>query len=159
MDPVDDPRPPDVLVQLRRTQHAVRSRLNVELAPTGLTTPQYTVLAELESRGGSSASELARAIGVTAQTMNVLVGGLEAYGLVARTEHPAHGRILVVKLTRQGRAALKRGRGLARAVEDRLLAGVAPADRDRLLDILKSIEARSLALEDSRPVAAEAAPV
>jgi DNA-binding MarR family transcriptional regulator len=139
----DVPAPRDFLVHLRRTQHAVRTLLDAELAPTGLTLPQYGVLAELQSRSGSSASELARALGVTAQTMNVLVGGLAASGLVDRSPHEAHGRIIRVHLTRQGRAALKRGLRLAQAVEERLLAGVTPADRDRLVDILKRIEARS----------------
>ncbi len=137
------PRPPDLLVHLRRTQHAVRTLLDSELAPTGLTLPQYAVLGELQWRSGSSASELARALGVTAQTMNVLVSGLETSGLVDRSPHEAHGRIIRVHLTRQGRAALKRGLRLARAVEERLLAGVPAADRDRLIDVLRRIETRS----------------
>jgi DNA-binding MarR family transcriptional regulator len=53
------------LVQLRRTQHAVRTRLDADLAETGLTTPQYTVLAALEREGELSASDLAREFGMT----------------------------------------------------------------------------------------------
>jgi DNA-binding MarR family transcriptional regulator len=76
---------PEFLIQLRRTQHAVRTRMDADLAPAGLTTPQYTVLAALEREGGLSASDLARELGMTAQTVNVLVKGLERGGLIRRS--------------------------------------------------------------------------
>jgi DNA-binding MarR family transcriptional regulator len=117
--------------------------MDEELGPTGLTMPQYAVLAELESRRAQSSSDLARAIGVTAQTMNVLVCALEASGLVDRTQHQSHGRILLVTLTRKGRLALKRGRRFALAIEERLLEGVTLDERDRLIDLLKRVEDRS----------------
>src|SRR4030081_393418 len=96
------PSEPDFLIQLRRTQHAVRTRLDADLAATGLTTPQYTVMAGLAREGGLSASDLAREAGLTAQTMNVLVRGLETLGLVRRVNHPEHGRILLANLTPAG---------------------------------------------------------
>ena len=106
MDGSDIPPQPDFLVQLRRTQHAVRNRLDADLASTGLTMPQYTVLAALDRRGDLSSSELARELGMTAQTVNVLVKGLETAGLLRRTRHPSHGRILLAELTATGRRAL-----------------------------------------------------
>lgn len=134
------PPQPDFLIQLRRTQHAVRNRLDADLEATGLTMPQYTVLAALEQAGELSASDLARELGMTAQTVNVLVTGLEAGGLVRRSRHPGHGRILLASLTEPGRRALKRGRVLALAVQDRLLADLTPSDRTTLMRWLKTIE-------------------
>jgi DNA-binding MarR family transcriptional regulator len=134
------PPQPDFLVQLRRTQHAVRTRLDADLAPTGLTTPQYTVLAALQRSGELSASDLAREFGMTAQTVNVLVKGLEACGLLRRFSHPDHGRILLASLTPAGRHALKRGRELALVVEDRFLSDLSSADRTTLMRCLKAIE-------------------
>ena len=131
---------PDFLIQLRRTQHAVRNRLDAALEATGLTLPQYTVLAALDRAGELSASGLARELGMTAQTLNVLVKGLEAAGLLRRTAHPDHGRILLARLTRRGRRALQRGRELALAIQDRLLAGLSPADRATLVGWLETIE-------------------
>jgi DNA-binding MarR family transcriptional regulator len=138
------PRQPDFLVQLRRTQHAVRTRLDADLAPTGLTTPQYAVLATLEREGRFSASDLAREFGMTAQTLNVLVRALEANGLLRRSRHPTHGRILLASLTAAGRRALERGRALGLAVEDRVLAGLSASDRQALLRLLQAIEQRSV---------------
>jgi DNA-binding MarR family transcriptional regulator len=134
------PPQPDFLIQLRRTQHAVRNRLDADLEATGLTMPQYTVLAALEQAGELSASDLARELGMTAQTVNVLVTGLEAGGLVRRSRHPGHGRILLASLTQPGLQALKRGRVLALAVQDRLLADLTPSDRTTLMRWLKTIE-------------------
>jgi DNA-binding MarR family transcriptional regulator len=137
------PSQPDFLIQLRRTQHAVRTRLDSDLATTGLTTPQYAVLAELERSGELSASDLAREFGMSAQTLNVLVKNLEASGLLRRSPHPAHGRILLATLTPAGRRALKGGLALALAVQDRVLAGLSASALRILMRHLKAIEQSS----------------
>jgi DNA-binding MarR family transcriptional regulator len=134
------PPQPDFLIQLRRAQHAVRVQLDSELAATGLTTPQYTVLAALEREGELSASDLAREFGMTAQTVNVLVTALEACGLVQRSRHPSHGRILLASLTAPGRRALKRGRLVALTVEERVLRRLTLRDRAKLVGLLKAVE-------------------
>ena len=134
------PSQPDFLIQLRRTQHAVRIRLDADLAATGLTTPQYTVLAALERAGELSASDLAREFGMTAQTVNVLVKALEACGFLRRSRHPDHGRILPASLTTAGRRALTRGRAVAIGVEDRVLSDLTAPGRRMLMRRLKAIE-------------------
>jgi DNA-binding MarR family transcriptional regulator len=137
------PPQPDFLVQLRRTQHAVRIRLDAVLDATGLTLPQYAVLETLRREGKFSASDLAREFGMSAQTLNVLVRALEANGLLRRSRHPTHGRILLASLTAAGRRALERGRALGLSVQDRVLAGLTAADRQTLLRLLQTIEQRS----------------
>lgn len=137
------PAQPDFLVQLRRTQHAVRTRLDADLAETGLTTPQYTVLSAIEREGALSASDLAREFGMTAQTVNVLVKSLEAGGYLRRSRHPTHGRILLTSLTAAGRRALKRGVTVALGVQDRVLSGLTASDCRRLRRLLNEIEQAS----------------
>jgi len=143
MDGSGIPPQPDFLVQLRRTQHAVRNRLDADLASTGLTMPQYTVLAALDRQGDLSSSDLARELGMTAQTVNVLVKGLETAGLLRRTRHPSHGRILLAELTVMGKRALTRGYAAGKAVQDRVLSGLTASDRALLLRHLKTIEKSS----------------
>jgi DNA-binding MarR family transcriptional regulator len=140
----DIPLQPDFLVQLRRTQHAVRNRLDADLAATGLTMPQYTVLAALDREGDLSSSDLARELGMTAQTVNVLVKSLETSRLVRRTRHPSHGRILLAELTVTGRRALVRGYAAGKEVQDRVLSGLTIRDRALLLRHLKTIEKSSM---------------
>jgi DNA-binding MarR family transcriptional regulator len=137
------PREPEFLVQLRQTQHAVRTLLDAGLAETGLTMPQYAVLAEIDRQGELSASDLAREFGMTAQTVNVLVQGLESSGLLRRDPHPTHGRILLASLTRAGRKALKQGIEVALGVQDQLLSCVPASERPKLLRQLKAIEKTS----------------
>jgi DNA-binding MarR family transcriptional regulator len=137
------PRQPEFLIQLRQTQHAVRTRLDESLAATGLTMPQYAVLAEIDQKGELSASDLAREIGMTAQTVNVLVQGLETSGLLTRSRHPTHGRILLANLTPAGRKALKHGLEVALGVQDQLISCVPASERPKLLRQLKSIEETS----------------
>src|SRR5258708_4554622 len=84
------PPQPDFLVQLRRTQHAVRTRLDADLGPTGLTTPQYAVLETLKREGKFSASDLALEFGMTAQTLNVLVKPPTPNALLPPTPHLTH---------------------------------------------------------------------
>jgi DNA-binding MarR family transcriptional regulator len=134
------PRQPEFLIQLRQTQHAVRTRLDQGLAATGLTMPQYAVLAEIDQKGELSSSDLAREIGMTAQTVNVLVQGLETSGLLTRSRHPTHGRILLANLTPAGRKALKHGVEVAQGVQDQLLSPVPASERPKLLRQLKAIE-------------------
>jgi DNA-binding MarR family transcriptional regulator len=144
MDRPDIPPQPDFLVQLRRTQHAVRNRLDADLAATGLTMPQYTVLAALDREGDLSSSDLARELGMTVQTVNVLVKGLENAGLLRRTRHPSHGRILLAELTATGKRALTRGYAAGKAVQDSVLSGLTGPDRALLLRHLKTIEQNSI---------------
>jgi DNA-binding MarR family transcriptional regulator len=137
------PRRPEFLIQLRQTEHAVRTRLDADLAATGLTTPQYAVLAAIERDGELSASELARDFGMSAQTLNVLVKALESSGLLRRDPHPTHGRILLATLTPAGNRALKRGLVVALRVERALLADLSASDRHSLISHLKAIEEKA----------------
>jgi DNA-binding MarR family transcriptional regulator len=121
----------------------VRTQLDTALGATGLTLPQYAVLETLRREGKFSASDLAREFGMTAQTLNVLVKALEANGLLRRSRHPTHGRILLASLTAAGRRALERGRALGLGVEDRVLADVTASDRQKLRHLLQAIEQRS----------------
>jgi DNA-binding MarR family transcriptional regulator len=134
------PPQPDFLIQLRQAQHAIRTRLDADLAATGLTTPQYAVLAEIDQQGELSASDLAREFGMTAQTVNVLVKGLETAGLLRRRAHPTHGRILLANLTVRGRRALKRGRAVCMGVQDRVLCDLSASERRTLMRHLKTIQ-------------------
>lgn len=135
------PPTPEFLSQLRRTYQSVRNRLDAALEGCGLTTPQIIALAQLESRGEVSSSDLAREDLVSAQSMNVLVTALEVRGLVERRRHPGHGRILLVGLTDAGRKALAEGRKQANELERKvrdelgedevagLLAGLAAVEK------------------------------
>ncbi len=124
--------------ELKRAQHALRKRLDGALRGIGLTTPQYAALSALGASPGLSGAELARRGFVTPQTMNAIIAGLEAAGLILRRPHPAHGRMLQAYLTEAGRDLLSRADREAEAVNRRMLAGLDQGERRQLLDALRS---------------------
>ena len=87
---------------LRQTIHAFDTAMENGLRSHGLTSPQFGALFVLAAEPGLSAADLARAMGTTPQSANVLVAGMIEIGLVERTPHPTHGRILEIYATDEG---------------------------------------------------------
>ena len=106
------------------------------MEPVGITTSQFAVLLSLKAEAGISSSELARRIEVSAQTMNAIVLKLLDGGLVARTPHPEHGRILEVELTARGEEIWRRGLTLVSKVERQMLAPFDAEERKALITLL-----------------------
>lgn len=121
---------------LKRAQQASRAAADEQLAALGLTAPQYLTLALIEENPGMSSAELARQAFVTPQTMNAIVLGLESRGLLSRSAHPVHGRILESRLTRSGRTLLERGRKVMVAVNERATAPLSAAELRTLRELL-----------------------
>jgi DNA-binding MarR family transcriptional regulator len=96
-------------------------------------------MALLQTTPGMSNAQLARQSLVTPQTMNVIVGRLEAAGLIVRAPHAAHGRILRAHLTALGEATLDGCLARAAAVEACLVGALQPADHPALLASLTRI--------------------
>lgn len=112
---------------LRQAQGAARQRLDAALASQGLTSPQFLLLNLLDAYPGASGADLARTAQLTPQTINLIVRKLEADGLLARSEHESHGRVLRLEVTTDGQARLKACKRLADGVEAELLALLDPA--------------------------------
>lgn len=121
--------------RLKRAQQSLRTAMDVALRPA-LTTAQYATLSALEDNVVSGA-ELARRCFVTPQTMNGILVGLEAAGLVERVPHPEHGRVIDTHLTGAGRKALRDGNRVVLAIEERMLRGLSPKKRHRLAESLQ----------------------
>jgi DNA-binding MarR family transcriptional regulator len=90
----------------------------------------------VEAQPDISSADLARRSEVTPQTMKDIVRCLERSGLVERRAHAAHGRILTLRLTAPGQAALQRCRALVDRVEERMLARFSAAERIAFIDLL-----------------------
>ena len=123
---------------LKRAQVALRAEMDERLARHGLTTPQYAALSALDSTSRLSNAELARRSFVTPQTMIRIVAGLEEKGLVTRSEHPSHGRILEATLTAEGRRAVRACHELVNDVERRMVNALSETERSTLARLLVS---------------------
>jgi DNA-binding MarR family transcriptional regulator len=130
---------------LKKAASALRAAMDAALRPVDLTVPQYACLELLGQRPGLSGSELARAVFVTRQSMNLVLHGLERRGLLTRPAVPGHGKALPTELTPAGRGQLRAASRAVRAVEDKMLAGLTPAAQRRLC---KDLSACAAALGD-----------
>lgn len=93
--------------QLRvNASRLVRTSGRSETLPPG----ESAVLATLDREGPQSIAQLAEQRGVRHQTAAKIVAQLEAAGLVAKRNHPDDARMVLVRLTRSGGAALRRDR-------------------------------------------------
>jgi DNA-binding MarR family transcriptional regulator len=115
---------------LKRAQQALRTAMDRSLAAHGLTTSQYAALAALEREPGLSNAELARRSFVTPQTMIQIVTLLEREGMLERSAGP--GRVLEARLTRTGAKRVAAAHVAVETIEARMVAGLSPAERDRL---------------------------
>lgn len=121
---------------LKKVQGGLRAEMDRALSERGLTTPQYAALTALERRAGASNAELARMSFVTPQTMIRVLQNLEDAGLIERTPHPSHGRVLQVRLTGSGRRLVATCHAVVDEIEARMLSPLSERQRDELARLL-----------------------
>ena len=93
---------------IKQTQHIIRQVMDKTLTDVALSTPQYVALSALSSEPGLSNAALARRCFVTPQTMHQILGGLGSRGLIERSPHPQHGRVVQVCVTETGKQLLRK---------------------------------------------------
>jgi DNA-binding MarR family transcriptional regulator len=116
---------------------AMRAAVRDAVGDLGLTPVQSTVLHLVADAPASSSAELARRTHVTPQTMHKLVTELEHRELLALRPRPGHGRIRDAHLTDRGRKLVAAADARARAIEDRMTAGLSRNQRQQLIDLLQ----------------------
>jgi DNA-binding MarR family transcriptional regulator len=126
---------------LKHMHQAYCASVDATLRELGLTTAQYAALGVLETAPGISNAALARACFVTPQTMNEIVQSLQAGGLVQRTAHPIHGRILQLDLTPLGQTHLGQAHQLIETVEERMVAGLGQEEQQQFVRWLQRCSA------------------
>lgn len=134
-----------------------------ELAPWGLTYPQYLVLVELWETEPATVRELGERLGLDSGTLSPLLGRLEKAGLVRRTRSTKDARSVQISLTPRGRELESELAGMSLHLA--LCAGIteeeAPGMLRRLHEITRQLEQDHPALapragERSEPVSISA---
>ncbi|GHF53404.1 DNA-binding MarR family transcriptional regulator [Amycolatopsis bartoniae] len=122
---------------VKQVQQAFHRACEERLRPLGLSMSQYAVLRALADVPGASSAELARRTFVTRQSLRDVLAGLRAAGLVNVASRPTSGRALPVTLTEDGRSLLVQAQEIVLDVDDRMTAGLAPAEVRRLVSLLE----------------------
>src|SRR5215472_5146378 len=109
--------------------------------PDGLSLTAAATLATLERSGPCRLTVLAAYEGVTQPAMTQLVDRLQGMSLLQRTQDPADGRVVQVRITGEGRALLARRRAVRAERVAELLMWLSPGEQALLTAALPAMEA------------------
>jgi DNA-binding MarR family transcriptional regulator len=130
---------------LYRVMAALRPQVAAELKPLGLGLPELVCLRILSKHPGLTGAELARGTHVSAQAVNQVLLGLEERGALTREAAAPAGRAMPARLTRRGKALLKRADAAARVADQRLLSRLTAEEQRRLKRLLHAAGSRAAA--------------
>ncbi|MFZ4406431.1 MAG: MarR family winged helix-turn-helix transcriptional regulator [Paracraurococcus sp.] len=141
-----EPRQPDLCncLAIRKAARHVTGFYDARLAPSGLTTPQFSILARLRHRGPSHLNALAADLVMDRTTLGRNLRPLERDGLLAIAEDPRDRRRQALTLTAAGEARLAFARPLWRAAQDEFDARFGAARSIALRTTLASLVATDL---------------
>jgi len=125
---------------LSRVMFALKADVTATvLDPLEVAFPEYLCMRVLSKFPGQSNADLARALNVSPQAMNMVLRGLEERHLVARPASVSSGRSLPAQLTREGGELLKRTDAGVRAAEDRLMVNLSGDERSAFKRVLAAL--------------------
>jgi MarR family transcriptional regulator for hemolysin len=130
--------PPETPIglHLARVARTVGREFERTLAAAGGSPPTWTVLVSLKSGPARNQRELAEAAGIQGATLTHHLNGMEAAGLITRRRDPANRRVHVVELTGDGEREFLRLAVAASAFDERLRAGLSPAELEEVRRLL-----------------------
>jgi len=118
----------------------MRTTFDRRVRSLGLTRSQWWVLNHLFRNDGATQSELAVLLELEKPSLGRLLDRLEAKGWVRRESDAGDRRIRRVYLTEEVQPAIKAMRAAAAEVRREALAGLAPEDQERFVDLLLAIK-------------------
>jgi MarR family transcriptional regulator, organic hydroperoxide resistance regulator len=129
------------VIAVLRTADLLRRRLSQASAPHGITYQQYNVLRILRGAGEDGLPTLAIGERMVEQTPGVtrLVDRLVAKGLAARGHAESDGRLVLCRLTAEGRGLLARLDPEMEAAAEACVAMLRAKEQTSLLDLLAAI--------------------
>ncbi|GGR46351.1 DNA-binding MarR family transcriptional regulator [Nocardioides luteus] len=120
----------------QRLARALQRATELIAARQSISVSEYRMLLILSDQVPRSNADLARLMFVSSQAAHLVLSDLVSRGLVERTPHPDNRRIRLARPTDAGMAKLNACLAEMIAVEDRIYAGMPPAERGLLLSSL-----------------------
>ncbi len=130
---------------VRRAELALHGAKERALRDLDVLPAHYGLLKTIRHLPGSSASAIARDVGVTAQTASSVLGRLEERGAVVRRVHPRHAHVVEWALTDAGGDLLAAAEARIGGLEAHVREGLHPEDVERARAVLE--HARAAAAE------------
>jgi DNA-binding MarR family transcriptional regulator len=124
----------ELLLQVSKALHR---RTSEELE--GIRLKPFLALAHLSDRGSVSQHELETALLIDANSVVLILNELEAAGYSVRRRDPSDRRRHLVEITESGRAAVLQAEKGRAKIEDEVLAGLSPEERETLKKLLRRV--------------------
>jgi DNA-binding MarR family transcriptional regulator len=129
--------------QIHVTWRAIR-KLLLESGPAGherISRGTWSVPILIGLNPGITPQELARALHLDASKVAVLLGPLEADGMIERTRSESDRRRVALRLSEAGEALARRALSNSETIERPITAAITEAERSELMRILAKIRA------------------
>jgi DNA-binding MarR family transcriptional regulator len=124
---------------LHRAGQSAGTIFQSEIGESDLTPRQYAILMTVAQNEGLSQIQLVARTGIDRSTLAEVVRRMLRKGLLQRRRTKHDARAYAVKLTDEGNRVLKLAEPVVRRVDDRILAALPPANRERFVTDLATI--------------------
>ena len=124
---------------IRRAHQVSTALFAEECGSFELTAVQYAALSAVAAHPDVDATRLSSLIAFDRSTIGDVLERLEAKGWLSRTASPLDRRVKLVRLTREGARLLRSVQPAVQRVQQRLLAPLDPADRERVMRALSML--------------------
>ncbi|NYT69246.1 MarR family winged helix-turn-helix transcriptional regulator [Pusillimonas noertemannii] len=124
---------------LRKAHQVAVAIFSDEIGGLALTPPQHNVLSALTANPGSHQTEIGRIVGYDRATVGAVLGGLEARGLIERSDSKTDRRLKTLTITRKGKALLDASNKAMGEINQRILEPLAPHERPMFLALLARV--------------------
>jgi DNA-binding MarR family transcriptional regulator len=121
---------------IKKLGYAAKDRTMKAYEGTGLHPYHHAILLVLDDGSAETQGSIADALGYDRGQLVGLLDELEEQGLIERRRDPDDRRRHLVRLTSDGKRALKRLRALSRQIEDEFLAPLGETERTKLHALL-----------------------
>jgi MarR family transcriptional regulator, transcriptional regulator for hemolysin len=128
------------LFALGEVQRLMRAYADKEAARYGITRAQWAVLAKVERSEGMKQTELAEQLEMQPITLTRLIDKLCDNGWIERRDDESDRRVNRLYLKKAARPLLGKLAGLKSEITAAALAGISPAEAERLVSQLESIK-------------------
>lgn len=128
------PRVPALLA--RRFQHVCATMIGNAIAGEGIVQLEYASLIALDIEPGIDQRRLADAVGIDPSNASLVVERLHSMGLIERRINGIDRRARELYLTPKGKALWRRARVKGKIANAKILAPLAPHERELFLDML-----------------------
>jgi DNA-binding MarR family transcriptional regulator len=136
---------------LHEVARLLKRRFEQKAKELGLTRAQWQTLAYLNVHEGIHQGKLADILEIESITLVRILDKLEARGLIERRQHPTDRRMWQLYLLEDARPLIAAMQKIGDATRAEALSGVPDADRELLLQTLKTMK-RNLAEAFAQPV-------